>query len=221
MKESRSRENLINENYGLVHACANKFRGRGVEYDDLFQAGCVGLIKAADNFDAERGFAFSTYAVPVILGEIRRIFRDGGSVKIGRTLKEKSRNAMKIREQMAVELGREPTVSELAEKLGTDVSSAAELITVSMPTISLTATDDEKGSGQLDIPTPAPEGEITEKMALRSVVAALEERDRQLIELRYYKGLTQVKTAARLGMSQVQVSRREKAILLQMRKSML
>ncbi len=221
MKESRSRENLINENYGLVHACANKFRGRGVEYDDLFQAGCVGLIKAADNFDAERGFAFSTYAVPVILGEIRRIFRDGGSVKIGRTLKEKSRNAMKIREQMAVELGREPTVSELAEKLGTDVSSAAELITVSMPTISLTATDDEKGSGQLDIPTPAPEGEITEKMALRSVVASLEERDRQLIELRYYKGLTQVKTAAQLGMSQVQVSRREKAILLQMRKSML
>lgn len=221
MNETRSRENLINENYGLVHACANKFRGRGVEYDDLFQAGCVGLIKAADNFDAERGFAFSTYAVPVILGEIRRIFRDGGSVKIGRTLKEKSRNAMKIREQMAVELGREPTVSELAEKLGTDVSSAAELITVSMPTISLTATDDEKGSGQLDIPTPAPEGEITEKMALRSVVASLEERDRRLIELRYYKGLTQVKTAAELGMSQVQVSRREKAILLQMRKSML
>lgn len=221
MKESRSREKLINENYGLVHACANKFRGRGVEYDDLFQAGCVGLIKAADNFDAERGFAFSTYAVPVILGEIRRIFRDGGSVKIGRTLKEKSRNAMKIREQMATELGREPTVSELAEKLGTDVSTAAELITVSMPTISLTATDDEKGSGQLDIPTPAPEGEITEKMALRSVVASLEERDRRLIELRYYKGLTQVKTAAELGMSQVQVSRREKAILLQMRKSML
>ncbi len=221
MKESRCREKLINENYGLVHACANKFRGRGVEYDDLFQAGCVGLIKAADNFDPGRGFAFSTYAVPVILGEIRRIFRDGGSVKIGRTLKEKSRNAMKIREQMATELGREPTVSELAEKLGTDISSAAELITVSMPTISLTAADDEKGSGQLDIPTPAPEGEITEKMALRSVVASLEERDRRLIELRYYKGLTQVKTAAELGMSQVQVSRREKAILLQMRKSML
>ncbi|MBQ8503147.1 MAG: sigma-70 family RNA polymerase sigma factor [Clostridia bacterium] len=220
-KDNRTREALINENYGLVHSCANKFRGRGVEYDDLFQAGCVGLIKAADNFDPSRGFAFSTYAVPVILGEIRRIFRDGGAVKIGRTLKEKSRNAMKVREQMAAELGREPTISELAQKLGTDVSSAAELITVSMPTISLTATDDEKGSGQLDIPTPAPEGEITEKMALRSVVEALEERDRRLIELRYFKGLTQVKTAAELGMSQVQVSRREKAILLQMRKSMM
>lgn len=220
-KDKKGREALINDNYGLVHACANKFRGRGVEYDDLFQAGCVGLIKAADNFDASRGFAFSTYAVPVILGEIRRIFRDGGAVKIGRTLKEKSRNAMKVREQMASELGREPTISELAEKLGTDISTAAELITVSMPTISLTAADDEKGSSQLDIPTPAPENEITEKMALKSVVEALEERDRKLIELRYFKGLTQVKTAAELGMSQVQVSRREKAILLQMRKSMM
>ena len=141
-----SRESLINENYGLVHACANKFRGRGVEYDDLFQAGCVGLVKAADNFDASRGFAFSTYAVPVILGEIRRIFRDGGAVKIGRSLKEKSRHAMKIREELSTELGREPTVSELAEKLGIDVSSAAELITVSMPTISLTSGEENKGS---------------------------------------------------------------------------
>lgn len=220
-QDTRTRESLINDNYGLVHACANKFRGRGVEYDDLFQAGCVGLIKAADNFDMSRGFAFSTYAVPVILGEIRRIFRDGGSVKIGRTLKEKSRNAMKIREQMATELGREPTISELAQKLEIDVSSAAELITVSMPTISLTMTDEESRSGQLDIPTEAPEGEITEKIALKTVVEALEEKDRRLIELRYFKGLTQVKTAAQLGMSQVQVSRREKAILLQMRKNMM
>ncbi len=220
-QDGKNREKLINDNYGLVHACANKFRGRGAEYDDLFQAGCVGLIKAADNFDPSRGFAFSTYAVPVILGEIRRIFRDGGAIKIGRTLKEKSRNAMKVKQQLSVELGREPTVSELAQRLGTDISTAAELITVSMPTISLTASDDEKGSSQLDIPTPAPEGEITERMALKTVVQSLEERDRRLIELRYFKGLTQVKTAAELGMSQVQVSRREKAILLKMRNSMM
>ncbi len=220
-EDNRSREALIGENYGLVHSCANRFRGRGVEYDDLFQAGCVGLIKAADNFDSTRGFAFSTYAVPVILGEIRRIFRDGGAVKIGRSLKEKSRHAMKIREEMATKLGREPTVSELAQELGIEISAAAELITVAMPTISLTAADDDKGSVQLDIPIPAPEGEITEKMALKSVVASLDERDRRLIELRYFCGLTQVKTAGELGMSQVQVSRREKAILLQMRKSMM
>lgn len=215
-----NRENLINENYGLVHACANKFRGRGVEYDDLFQAGCVGLVKAADNFDATRGFAFSTYAVPVILGEIRRIFRDGGSVKIGRSLKEKARHAMKIRDCLSLELGREPTVSELAEKLETDIATATELITVSMPTVSLTVSEDGKGGSQLDIPTLPPEEEISERLSLKSVLDTLDERDRRLIELRYFKGLTQVKTAKELGMSQVQVSRKEKAILIKMRNSL-
>ncbi len=215
-----NRENLINDNFGLVHACANKFRGRGVEYDDLFQAGCVGLVKAADNFDFSRGFAFSTYAVPVILGEIRRIFRDGGAVKIGRSLKEKSRNAMKIRDELSLELGREPTVGELARKLEIDVAQAAELITVSMPTVSLTSADDEKSGGQLDIPTAAPEEEISERLSLKCVLDSLEERDRRLIELRYFKGMTQVKTAGELGMSQVQVSRREKLILLEMRKKL-
>lgn len=215
-----NRENLINENYGLVHACANKFRGRGVEYDDLFQAGCVGLVKAADNFDFSRGFAFSTYAVPVILGEIRRIFRDGGAVKIGRSLKEKARQAMKIRDELSLELGREPTISELAEKLGTDIATAAEFVTVSMPTISLTCSDDEKNGGQLDIPILAPDEEISEKLSLKKAIEDLEERDRQLIELRYFKGLTQVKTAKELGMSQVQVSRREKAILLELKRSL-
>lgn len=219
-EKNEEREALIGENYGLVHSCANKFRGRGVEYEDLFQAGCIGLIKAADNFDKSRGFAFSTYAVPVILGEIRRIFRDGGAVKVGRSLKERSRQAMKVREEMALELSREPTVSELAERLGVDVATASELITVSLPTISLTACDDDGKENQLDIPTEAPEAEITEKMALRTVVDSLEERDRLLIELRYFKGMTQVNTAKELGMSQVQVSRREKAILGIMRKSM-
>ena len=215
-----SREKRINDNLGLVHSCAGRFKNRGVEYDDLFQAGCVGLVKAADNFDASRGFAFSTYAVPVILGEIRRIFRDGGAVKIGRSLKEKSRNAMRVRDELSLELGREPTISELAEKLGTDIHSAAELITVSMPTVSLTTADDEKKGGQLDIPTVAPEEEISERLSLKTVLQKLEDRDRRLIELRYFKGLTQVKTAKELGMSQVQVSRREKVILSELRRSL-
>lgn len=220
MKDSnKKRDEYIDSNYGLVHSCANKFRGRGVEYDDLFQAGCVGLIKAADHFDESRGFAFSTYAVPVILGEIKRIFRDGGTLKIGRSLKEKSRHAMKVKDELAMEFGREPTISELAEKLGIEVSAAAELVTVSMPIISLTA-EDEKGTVQIDVPTEAPEEAISERLALRSIVSSLEERDRRLIELRYFKGLTQMKTAEELGMSQVQVSRREKAILIYMRKSM-
>ena len=211
---------LVNENLGLVHACANRFRGRGAEYDDLFQAGCVGLCKAAANYDAERGFAFSTYAVPVILGEIRRIFRDGGTVKVSRSLKEKARAALKTKQELENELSREPTVSELAQRLGVEISEAAELLTVSMPVISLTA-HDESFSRQLDIPTEAPQEAITEKLALKKVVSLLEERDRRLIELRYFKGLTQVKTAAELGMSQVQVSRREKALLIKMRESLL
>lgn len=217
--KNENRSELINSNFGLVHSCANKFRGRGVEYDDLFQAGCVGLVKAADNFDCSRGFAFSTYAVPVILGEIRRIFRDGGTVKVGRALKEKSRNAVKVREQMAIECGRDVTITELAERLQVSVSEAAELITVSMPAISLTV-DDEQGRSELDIPTDSPEDEISEKLTLETVISSLEEKERRLIELRYFKGLTQVKTAKELGMSQVQVSRKEKAILLKMRKMM-
>ena len=219
-KAKENTDALVNENLGLVHACANRFRGRGAEYDDLFQAGCVGLCKAAANYDAERGFAFSTYAVPVILGEIRRIFRDGGTVKVSRSLKEKARAALKTKQELENELSREPTVSELAQRLGVEISEAAELFTVSMPVISLTA-HDESFSRQLDIPTEAPQEAITEKLALKKVVSLLEERDRRLIELRYFKGLTQVKTAAALGMSQVQVSRREKALLIKMRESLL
>ncbi|MDO4379558.1 MAG: sigma-70 family RNA polymerase sigma factor [Clostridia bacterium] len=221
MENSKEKKDLlVEENLGLVHACANKFRSKGAEYDDLFQAGCVGLCKAAANFDPDRGFAFSTYAVPVILGEIRRIFRDGGTVKVSRSLKEKARAALKAKQELETELSREPTISELAKKLRVEVSEAAELLTVSMPVISLTA-QDESSERQLDIPTEAPEEAISEKLALKKVVSLLDERDRRLIELRYFDGLTQVKTAAKLGMSQVQVSRREKALLIKMRESLL
>lgn len=214
-----SRDELITNNLGLVHACANKFRGRGVEYDDLYQAGCVGLIKAADNFDLTRGFAFSTYAVPVILGEIRRIFRDGGSVKIGRALKEKARKAIKEKEKLSIKLGREPTISEFALHIGVDIHEACELITVSMPTVSLTA-DSEDGNSQIDIPTPPPEDALSDRIALSQVLSTLDGNERKLIELRYFKGLTQMKTAEELNMSQVQVSRKEKALLLKMRKNL-
>ena len=210
---------LVENNLGLVHACANRFRGRGVEYDDLFQAGCVGLVKAANNFDASRGFSFSTYAVPVILGEIKRIFRDGGTVKIGRAMNEKSRAAVKKREEISLPLGREPTVSELAESLGIDAAETAMLLNVSMPVVSLTAGED--GECQIDIPVKSPEEEISDSLALKQVLLSLDERDRKMIELRYYSGLTQSKTARKLGMTQVQVSRREKAVLEIIRKKLI
>ncbi len=212
------RNKLVESNFGLVHACANRFRGRGAEYDDLFQAGCVGLIKAADNFDESRGFSFSTYAVPVILGEIKRIFRDGGTVKIGRSVKEKSRIAIKRKEEIAVTLGREPTISELAQSMGIESAEAAMLLNASMPVLSLTS--GEEGESQLDIPIDSPENEVSDLLALRQVLESLDERDRKMIELRYYGGLTQSKTAVRLGMTQVQVSRREKVVLELIRKKL-
>ncbi len=218
MTERKNRNERIENNLGLVHACANRFKGRGVEYDDLFQAGCVGLIKAADNFDESRGFSFSTYAVPVILGEIKRIFRDGGTVKIGRAIKEKSRMALKKKDEIAVSLGREPTVSELAEILGTDVAETAMILNASLPAISLTTGDD--GEMQFDIPVDSPETEISDFIGLRQILNSLNERDKNIIELRYYKGLTQQKTADLLGMTQVQVSRREKTILCSIRKKL-
>lgn len=215
------REKLITENMGLVHSCAGRFKGKGVEYDDLFQAGCVGLVKAADGYDSSRGFAFSTYAVPVILGEIRRIFRDGGTVKVSRMLKEKSRSAVAERERLARLYDREPTLQELAKALGTDVQETAHILNAAMPALSLTAQEDGSKTSQFDIPIDSQDNEIADKIALHQVMLALPERDRRLIELRYFKGLTQSKTADELGMSQVQVSRREKIILTELRRNLI
>ncbi len=218
--EKAERERIITENMGLVHSCAGKFKGKGIEYDDLFQAGCVGLVKAADGFEPERGFAFSTYAVPVILGEIRRIFRDGGTVKVGRMLKEKSRIAMLERERLTRVNDREPTMSELAQSLGLDLQETAHILNAAMPAFSLTP-DDESRTSQFDIPVESHDSEISDSIALQQVMVTLPERDRKIIELRYFKGLTQSKTAEQLGMSQVQVSRREKAILLDLRQKLI
>lgn len=220
MIETESRSEIIESNLGLVHSCANRFRGRGVEYDDLFQAGCVGLIKAADAFDYSRGVRFSTYAVPVILGEIKRIFRDGGSVKVSRTLKELSVKAGRIREAVLQEHGREPLVSEIATALDIDEETAAQAINAAMPTISLTESDEE-GSGQIDIAVDSQEEKIVDLLALKEALSTLNAEDRRMIVLRYFKNKTQSEVAKELGMTQVQVSRKEKKLLTSMRKFLL
>lgn len=214
------REKRIQENLGLVHSCANRFKGRGVEYDDLFQAGCVGLIKAADGFDESLGYVFSTYAVPAILGEIKRIFRDGGAVKISRLIKEKSRWVWNEKEKLANEIGREPTVKEIAEYLNLDICETSELLLAVQPTISLTSICEDSSEKQFDIPVESKEVEITEKMSLASCLRELDEKDRTLIEFRYFRSKTQTEVANLLGMSQVQVSRREKKILKEIREKM-
>lgn len=210
---------IVEQNMGLVHSCAHKFRGRGVEYDDLFQAGCIGLVKAAQAFDFDRGVRFSTYAVPVILGEIRRLFRDGGTVKVSRSLKEMALKVTRAREQLSSVSGREPTVSELAKYMQLDEQQVAEALGAAAPPVSLTETEEE-GGGQIDLPIDSPEDLLSDLISLRQVMQQLEEEDRRLIVLRYYAGKTQTQTARALGLTQVQVSRREKKILLSMRKKL-
>lgn len=212
------RDKMIELNLGLVHSCAHRFKGRGIEYEDLFQAGCMGLVKATDAFDETRGVRFSTYAVPVILGEMRRLFRDGGSVKVSRTLKELSLKTVRARERLSVREGREPTIGELAKELGVEPEQVVEALNVSSPPLSLT--EGEEGSGQIDIPVESPEEALADSLSLRQQLNGLEERDRALICLRYYGGKTQVQTAQLLGMTQVQVSRREKKILTRLRGEM-
>ena len=216
MPTATDRDAVIQQNMGLVHACAHRFKGRGIEYEDLFQAGCMGLVKATDAFDYDRGVRFSTYAVPVILGEMRRLFRDGGTVKVSRTLKELSLKAVRTKERMAVSLGREPTVGELSQEMGCDPSAVVQALSAAAPALSLTAAG-EDGTGQIDLPVPSPEEELSDSISLRQVLQLLEEKDQQLIRMRYIAGKTQTDTAQALGKTQVQVSRREKKILLQLR----
>lgn len=211
---------LAEEHLGLVHLCANRFRGRGIEYDDLYSAGCIGLLKAVHAFDAERGVRFSTYAVPVILGEMKRLFRDGGAIHVSRSVKELSMRVARERDRVQMESGRDPTVRELAERFSVREEEIAEAICVAQPPVSLTESGEEH-EGQLDIPVPAPDAEIGDILTLRQLMKGLDERDRKLLELRYYQGWTQTKTAEHLGMTQVQVSRREKKLLLSLRQELL
>ncbi|MGN0469389.1 MAG: sigma-70 family RNA polymerase sigma factor [Acutalibacteraceae bacterium] len=213
------RENTVQQNLGLVHACAKRFKGRGIEYDDLFQAGCLGLLKAVDNFDEERGFKFSTYAVPVIIGEMKRLFRDGGAVKVSRSLKELSLKAVRESTKFVAENGREPSVSELAQRLDAEPEQVSQALSASQMPVSLTVSDDD-GESQTDIPVDAPDEHLTELMSLKSEINNLPERDKNIIILRFFKNNTQSQTAEKLGMTQVQVSRRERKILLALREKL-
>ncbi len=208
---------MVTNNLKLVHSCCKRFRGRGVEYDDLYGAGCLGLVKAANAFQEELGFCFSTYAVPVILGEIKRLFRDGGSLKVSRGLKELSLRATRTKDALCLQLGREPHLSELAEALGVTPEETAEALCVAVPPTSLSYVDQDGGVKELEIGlSESAEDVVANRLALRQVLERLEEKDRDLITLRYFGHKTQCETAKIIGMTQVQVSRREKKILQMM-----
>lgn len=218
VKESRARRGeFIQNNLGLVHCCAGRFRGRGIEYEDLYAAGCLGLVKACDGFDASRGVCFSTYAVPVILGEIKKLFRDGGTVKVSRTLKELGLKINAERERTLKRTGVEPSVTQLAEALGTTAEQVALAIRASMPALSLTPVESEDSGKEWDIPVDSPEESLSERISLNEVMNKLQPQDRLLIRLRFFGGKTQSETARVLKTTQVQISRRERKILKWMR----
>ena len=206
---------MIEDNIGLVHSIAKRFKGRGEEYDDLYQAGCVGLIKAVDNFDESKGFLFSTYAVPVIMGEIRRLFRDGGAVKVSRSLKEKSIKVQAIREKFIKKELREPTVSELSELCGIETEELSEVLNVINPVVSLSCTT-EDGDETIDIPVDDTD-KLFDRLSVNHAIRDLSNDELLLIKYRFYEGKTQCESAKLLGISQVQVSRREKQLLAKLR----
>lgn len=220
MVKEDKRDKLISENLLLVHSICRRFAGRGVEYDDLFQCGCIGLIKAADNFDESRGLKFSTYAVPVIMGEVRRIFRDGGSVKVSRSVKELGLKISREREKIETRLGREATVGEIAEYLGVSSEDVTEAVCALQPTVSLTAEDFDDGEREMQLPSGDSNRALDDRIVLDSAFEALNEIERKVIIYRYYNALTQSETAKKLSISQVQVSRIEKKVLLKLRQTL-
>lgn len=221
VSDTAQRSAFIEQNLGLVHACAGRFRGRGIEYDDLYSAGCMGLVKAYDGFDESRGVCFSTYAVPVILGEIKKLFREGGVIKVSRSLKELGMRVNAAREQYIKLCGTEPSLTQLAQQLDEPLDSIALAVQAAQPALSLTPDNGEESGAQLDIPVDSPEEELADRISLGEVLRSLPQEDQDLIRLRFYGERTQSETARLLHTTQVQISRRERKILRWMRAQLL
>ena len=213
-------ERMVTENSGLIWSVARRYFGRGVDSEDLYQLGCVGFLKAIEGYDESFGTQFSTYAVPKISGEIRRFLRDDGAVKVSRGVKERAALIRSARTALEQRLGREPTLSELSAETGiTPEDIAAE--TATGPAESLQRESGEEGfTLEQVLGDYGQEERLVEQVSLREAIAALPERERQLILLRYFKGLTQDRTARVLGVSQVQVSRLEKKCLAFLRQEL-
>lgn len=211
-------ETLIKENSGLIWSVARRFLGRGTEGDDLYQLGCLGFLKAVDGFDLEYGTQFSTYAVPKISGEIRRFLRDDGSVKVSRTIKEQAATIKSVRSNLTNTLGREPTVTEISERTGFTPEEIALAETATAATESIQKETGEDGFSLEDVLTDTQtEDSMVEKISLRQAISKLPEREKTVIQLRYFHGLTQERVSRVLQVSQVQVSRIEKKALQNLR----
>ncbi len=214
-------ERLLLDNSGLIWSVARRYYGRGVENEDLFQLGCLGFLKAVRGFDPDYGTQFSTYAVPKIAGEIRRFLRDDGAVKVSRSVKERAAAIRMERDRLALRLGREPTLSELSAAVGLDAEEIAAAETATLSVASIHSESGENGfSLESVLGTDGMEDEVVERLALQGAIRALPTREREVIALRYYKNLTQDKTAKVLGVSQVQVSRIERRAMEHLREAL-
>lgn len=208
-KEAAGR--LIEENSGLIWSVARRFFGRGTDAEDLFQLGCVGFLKAIDGYDPDFGTKFSTYAVPKISGEIRRFLRDDGAVKVSRSVKEQAAQIRTARQSMEQRMGREPTVGELSVELGISPEDIAFAETATGPAESLQRQSGEDGfTLELVLGDYSAEEKMVEHVALRAAIEKLPQRERQVVALRYYHGMTQQSCAKVMKVSQVQISRLER-----------
>ena len=207
-------ESLVQENTGLIWSVAKRFLGRGCEADDLYQLGCVGFLKAVEGFDLDYGTQFSTYAVPKIAGEIRRFLRDDGTVKVSRGLKEQAAAIKSTRSRLTAVLGRDPTIQEISRQTGFSPEEIAMAETATAATESIQRQTGEEGFSLENILTDTESEErMVEKIALKQAIGRLPERERTVIQLRYFHSLTQERVARVLAVSQVQVSRIEKKAL--------
>lgn len=217
-------ETIIEENIGLVRSIALRFRDRGTDYEDLVQIGTIGMIKAVRSFSFDREVVFSTYAVPLIMGEIKRHLRDEGPIKISRIYKKLSMDIGRARSKILIDEGREPSIVELAEICGISVEDAAIALETINPIASLSETygDDEKLTLESQLASDDKEIEkLTDRIALGQAIARLPRDWQRIITLRYYRNMTQQQVADALGLSQVKVSREEKKILAAMREELL
>jgi len=211
-------EELVVQNTGLIWSVARRYFGRGVDPDDLYQLGCLGFLKAVEGFDLDYGTQFSTYAVPKIAGEIRRFLRDDGTIKVSRSLKERSAMIRAARERLWGALGQEPTLLELSRETGLPPEEIAAAETATGTAESIQKRSGEDGLALEDVLTDGGmEDSIVERIALKEAIACLNEREQMVIKLRYFHGLTQDKTSKILGVSQVQISRIEKKALTTLR----
>ena len=223
--DNAAKTTLLENNISLVKSIVKRYLGKGVEYDDLFQLGCMGFLKAISGFDESFGVKFSTYAVPMIAGEIKRFMRDDGSVKVSRALKQTAKEMSGYIEAYALAHGRQPTMAEVAKKFALEESEAVFVLGSSKMPISLYGGVEYKDGSARELvdllPAQDDQEDMLDGMLLRGAIEQLPERERKIIILRYFRDMTQSEVAEKIGVSQVQVSRIESKIIKEFRKKLM